>query len=326
MRAGLLIFLLGVCAACGWSQPAAGVSGPVTGFVFDAPSGALRSMMGIPGAAYIGRPVTSGLESAAVSPDGASALAVAASGRLMLYRNLRTAPEVLPVAGAIANPDHFAWAADSIAVYSSRTGRAQFLAHLDSSPSATASLDLSALPGPVNQIAFDGQHLVLAVAGDSGGIYLAAPGAAAQRIAASPHPSAMVLSASNLYFADVQQISEVRNYAGASAAVPFASDSTLRAPSGLQLSSDGRRLYVADSGARTLSVFDTASGARLEKFELNFVPTRLDRFGDASVYLMNDAASGPFYVVRDGGAGKTAIFFVPVPVRPHIGRPPGRHA
>jgi hypothetical protein len=313
-------------AVSGWAQSTAGVAGPVTGFIFDAQSGAVRPMLGIPGAAYLGQLVVTGLNSASVAPDGSAALAVQQLGRLVLYTGLRGAnpPVALSVPGAIAAADHFAWATNgtgsAAAVYCSRTGKAQILSDLAQSPVASAPIDLSGLPGTVTAMAFDGQRLIVGVASnEAGGIYLASPSSGIQRIAHAVSPSAINLAGASLYFADnqAQQIWQVQSYAGTPAAVLFSNDSSISSPAGLQLSADGQRLYSVNAGNRTLSIYDIVSRSPVQSLDLNFTPTRLDLFGDSSTFLLNGTGQGPLYVVRDGGAGKAAVYFVPTaPAKP----------
>jgi len=326
-----LLIALGALAVTGWAQSSAGLAGPVTGFVFDAQAGAVRPMLGIPGAAYLGNVVAAGLQAASVSPNGSAALAVQQGGKLVLYSGLRTAlPVTLAVSGAIAGADHFAWGPGSgtAAVYASRTGQGQILTSLNPSPVAAASIELSSLPGHVTALAFDGQRMIVGVAStDSGGIYLATASSGTQRIAPATSPSAIALAGSSLYFSDdqSQQIFQVQNYAGTPAAVLFANDSGIDSPAGLQLSADGQRLYVANAGSRTLAVYDIASRSPVQSLGLSFTPTRLDLFGDASVFLMNSSSShGPLYVARDGVAGKAAVYFVPSPSKPSRLKPPIR--
>ena len=173
-------------------------------------------------------------------------------------------------------------------------GQGQILTGLAQSPAAGASIDLSGLPGQVNALAFDGQNLILGVAsGEAGGIYLASASAGVQRIAPGASPSAIALAGSSLYFADnqSQQVFQVQNYAGTPGAVVFASDSGISSPDGLQVSADGQRLFVANAASRKLDVYDIASRAPVQSLDLAFTPTGVERFGDASVFLLN--GSGP---------------------------------
>jgi hypothetical protein len=339
MQTSRLLVALGALAISGWAQPSASLAGPVTGFVFDSQSGAVRPMRGIPGAAYLGPATATGLEAASVAPDGSAALAFERTGKLVLYRGLRNATAVaLAVSGAIASPGQFAWAPDgsAAAVYSPRTGQGQMLTGLAASPVGAAPIDLSSLPGPVTALGCDGQRLIVAVAsageGGIGGIYLAggpeSGSAGIQLIAPAASPSAIVLAGGSLFFSDsqAQEIFQVQNYTSAPAAVVFADDSGISTPAGLQVSADGQRLFVANSGNRTVAIYDIPSRTPVESLALAFTPTRLDRFGDASVFLMNGTGQGPLYVVRDGGAGKAAaVYFVPTPARGRPVRGPIRH-
>ena len=327
MHSGRLLIALGVLAVTGWAQqPSAGVAGPVTGFVFT-PSGAIRPMVGLPGAAYLGGSVAAGLSTASVAPDGSAALAVPSNGQLILYSGLRATPVPLAVNGAIAAVDRFAWApGGTAAVYSSRSGQGQILMSVGPSPAAGAAIDLSSLPGPVTALAFDGLRMLVGVSGDAGGIYLASAGGAGQRIAAAAKPSAIALAGSSLYFADSQsqQILQIQNYAGTPGVVLFANDSSINAPAGLQVSADGQRLLAANAGNQKVVVYDIVSRTPVETLSLSFAPTRLDRFGDSSVFLLNDGSQGPLYVVQDSAAAKPAVYFVPSPNQTHPAKAPIR--
>lgn len=322
---------LGALAITAWAQPSAGVAGPVTGFVFVGPAGAIRPMLGIPGAAYLGGPVATGLVAASIAPDGSAALAVQQAGKLVLYTGLRTgAPVALAVPGGIAGADHFAWVGDSsgAAVYSAASGQGQILSGLAKSAVAGSPIDLSGLPGQVTALAFDGQRLIVGVSGDSGGIYVVGASSGAQRIASTASPTAVALAGGSLFFADnqSQQIWQVESYATKPAAMLFANDSGINSPAGLQVSADGQRLLVANAGNRKLAIYDIASRLAVESLDLAFTPTRLDRFGDASVFLMNGSGQGPLYVVRDGAPGKAAVYFVPAPVKRRPAKSPIRPA
>jgi DNA-binding beta-propeller fold protein YncE len=312
----LLVFC--AFAIAGWAGSSASVGGPVTGFIFDSQVAAIRPMLGIPGAAYIGAPVASQVGAASVSPDGSAAFAMQL-GRLVLYTGLRgAAPAIVTVDHAIAGVDHFAWAPDgtAAAVYSSKSGQAQILTNLAQTPAASAPIDLSGIPGTVATLAFDGQRIIAgAASSDSAGIYLAGAQTALERIAAASSPSAIVLAGANLYFADrqSQQIWEVESYAKTPAAVLFAGDSGISAPAGLQLSADGLRLYAANAGNQKLAIYDVASRSPIQSIDLDFTPTGLDRFGAASVYLLNSSGPGPLHVLSDVNTAKIAVYFVPAP-------------
>jgi DNA-binding beta-propeller fold protein YncE len=213
--------------------------------------------------------------------------------------------------------DHFAWSPDgtSAAVYSSKSGQAQILTDLTGKPTVGAPIDLSGMTGSLTALAFDGQRIIAgAASSESGGVYLAGT-TPLERIATASSPSAIALAGANLYFADrqSQQIWEIQSYAKTPAAVLFSSDSGISAPAGLQLSADGQRLYAANAGNRKLGIYDVASRTPMQSIDLAFTPTTLDRFGAASVYLLNASGQGPLYVLSDSNAAKIAVFFVPPP-------------
>jgi len=318
MHPGRLSVVLCAIAVAGWAETPASVGGPVTGFIFDSQARAIRPMLGIPGAAYLGSALVSRVDAAAVAPDGFSAFAVQA-GRLVLYTGLRSAVlKAVAIDGVIPGVNQFAWTSDggAAAVYASNSGQAQILTNLAESPAAGAPIDLSGIAGAVTALAFDGQRLIIgAAAPGSGGIYVASAQSPVERIAPAAGPSAIALAGADLYFTDrqSQQIWQVQSYARMPAAVLFANDSGVSSPAGLQLSTDGKRLYVANAGSRKLAVYDVASRTPVQSLDLAFTPTRLDRFGAASAFLLNGTGQGPVYVLSDGAAQKPAVYFVPAP-------------
>jgi len=309
--------LLPAAALAAWAANDAAVRGPVTGFVFDSQTHALRPMLGIPGAAYLGPSAVSPADAAWVSPDGSAAL-VAQAGRLSLYTGFGNAtPAAIRIPGGIV-PDRVAWApADgAAALYSSGNAQVQIVTSLVTAPVAASPIDVSGIPGQITAMAFDGQLLLLGVSGSSGGIYSVKSQSAPERIASAYQPSALALAGADLYFADQKsgQIWQVRNYGTQPASVSFSNDAGISSPVGLQLSADGARLFVANSGSRTVGVYDVASRSGIETLQLDFTPSGMDRFGDASVFLLNSAAraSEPLYVLSDS-AVRRAVYFVPVP-------------
>jgi hypothetical protein len=312
-------FSLVLClfAAAGCAATPASVGGPVTGFIFDAQAGAIRPMMGIPGAAYLGAPAVSGVGAASVAPDGSAALALQ-SGRLMLYTGLRGfAPAPTTISGALSGIDRFAWAPDSsaAAVYASKTGQAQILTGLAQSPAAGVPFAVSAIPGTVTALAFDGRLIIIgAVSEGSGGVYIADAQSPAQRIASAVSPSAIALAGADLYFSDnqSQQIWQVQGYSQIPAAVLFSKGGGISLPAGLQVSSDNSRLYVANAGSRKLAVYEIASRALVQILDLAFTPTRLERFGANAAFVLNGTGQGPIYVLTDSRP-QPAVYFVPAP-------------
>jgi hypothetical protein len=288
--------------------------------VFDEQQRALRPMLGVAGAAYLGEAVAAGFDLAGVAPDGSAALAVS-QGRLYLVGGLRSMPAP-PVAieNAIENVDRIAWSLDGsgAAVYSSASGRAQFLRTLGQAPAAGDVQDLAGLPGTVSALAVDaaGQRLLVGVAAEEGGgVYLVASGEGARRIAEAARPSSLVLArgGSDLFFADRErsQIWEVRNFATEAAVMLFAD--SLPEPVAVQLSADHRRLLAAGAESRALAVFDIETRAAVAQIALDFTPTALEPFGEKSLWRLNAAGQegDPLYVLADTAGQDPSVYFVP---------------
>ena len=310
MRSSFLIFVLCAFPALGTAQDRTAVSGPVAGFVFDQKAQALRPMLGIPGAAYLGPAVAAQLEAVAVAPGGETALAVK-QGRLYLVTGLKSEAAAAAIDGAIESVDRIAWApgGGSAAVYSSASRRGQVLRKLASAPEAGEALDLSGLPGEVTALACAGDALAAGVAAESGGgVYLAA-GAAPKLLAAAGRPVSLAVAGRDLYFADRErgEVWQIRDFSGDATPLLFAAG--LDTPVGVQIA--GNRLFVANAGSSTLEIFDLSARASAGSLPLDTAPAGLESFGARTVWLLNGAgaAGDPLYIL-DGGPSPS-VYFVP---------------
>ncbi len=270
--------------------------------------------MGVAAVARLGTAIIADVEYGSVSPDGSAALTVESSGHLRLYTGIRTGTLAsVPLGNAISHADRVAWAPDgrSAVVYATHRGHAQILSGLPSTPTVNGSIDLSSLSSPAGALLFDGRYVVAAP--KAGGIYLAGKDASIRQIAASDGPAIVAMVGSNLYFADSesQTIWRVSGYAGAASAHVFVEDHTMSSLAAIAASADGKRLYVADAGCRSLVIYDVASQTVLERLGLDFIPSRLDRFGNPTAFLMNGPDNGPLYLLAETPYGKPAVYFVP---------------
>jgi hypothetical protein len=310
-----LLMLFGLAAPA--ADSSAALNGPITGFVFDQQSRAIRPVLGIPGASYLAGGVVSNLDAAFVSPDGGSALAIA-DGQLRYYAHLSD-PAGVAVDGIIDGTDRVAWAADGSAalLFSSSKIAAQMLSLTGSAPVARQAIDLSGMGGEITALAFDGERLLVGLsAADGGGVYAVTADGAAQRIAAATHPTAIALAGEDLYFSGTGagQIWQVKSYARQPGVVLFAEGDVVGTPVGMQVSSDHKRLFVADGGGSKLAVFDIEGRWQQQSIELAFAPTRLDRLGQPSLWLLNDGgpSGSPLYLLSDRDNGP-AVYFIPAP-------------
>ena len=89
-----------------------GLTGPVSGLVFDSGTQALRPILGVPGAAHLGAAAASGLDWAEVAPNGRSALGLS-GGRLYLLRVAASGMEWNQLSEEAVPPAMAAWTSAS---------------------------------------------------------------------------------------------------------------------------------------------------------------------------------------------------------------------
>jgi len=293
------ILLCGALAAA--AAEAQTLSGVSSGFVFDEQARALRVVVGVPGAAYLGSALESGLDAASVSPDGS--LAVTVRGHEASLVDLATGRTSL-LGELDGTPSAFAWNADSVAVAASRLTRFRKLR--SASPERT---DLLAPASGVTALALDAEGRVLAAAPD--GIYVA-DGSGPRLIEAAPGITAIAISGADLYVASTarKQVLVTRRYAESPETSLVAGEASgLDTPVAVAGSPDGSLVYVADGTAKAVFAFRPATGELVFRLDLDFMPSRLDRF-HGSLFLLNSRASDS-EPVQLFDAAQRAAYFVP---------------
>lgn len=311
MKARYLSLILCALPVVGIAQDRTAVGGPVSGFVFDQKTQALRPVVGVPGAAYLGSAALESLDAAAVSPDGSAALAVR-EGKLLLVTGLKAQPAAVEIEGAIAGVNRIAWAADglSAAVYAAASRQAQMLSKLDGTPVADAAVDLSAVSGTLTALAAAGGGMVAGFADEAaGGVYFIQAGAEPKLISSAARPSAVAVAGSDLFFADQDrgQVWQVTGFAGDATPLLFADG--LASPVGVQAA--GNRLFIANSGDNTLAIFDVNARTSVGQLALDAAPAMLEACGTRALWLLNTAGGDgePLYVLD--GRDNPAVYFVP---------------
>jgi hypothetical protein len=167
----------GVAAATLACAQAAGIGGPVTGYVIDGRAKVLRPIEGIPGAARLGDPLALpfgvGMAAVATRQDFALVSDATGEGRPMLARGLRSgAPEVRAIDGALAAGEMILSGNGAVAAIYSNAGRKlQFITGLPEAPRALEPIDISDVEGGVMALAVDAAGNNALLAGGSGGIY-----------------------------------------------------------------------------------------------------------------------------------------------------------
>jgi hypothetical protein len=281
-----------------------GLGGPVAGYVFDRPARALRPILGIPGAWLVGDPLNLGigLASAYVSPRQDLALVVGADGSLRWFRLDSGAASGLTLNGITVVPERVAFSPSGTAAALAAAGRVQVVTGLPDSPALAGAVDAGGAPGSL-AVSDDGAFLLFAA---SGSIRLQGT-AGANRKLMDAGDGALVAFARAGHDAAVADpggagVVLFRDVAGASTPSVLAPpDATPAAPVGLAFSPDGRKLYLASSAARSVTVLDLATGdhsaIRCDCTPAGLVPMgnllRLTEFGAGPLWLLDTGAAAP---------------------------------
>ncbi|MEX2263166.1 MAG: hypothetical protein WD696_14515 [Bryobacteraceae bacterium] len=301
-----LCFSLAACALLMGDQNS--LTGPVSGLVFDSRSHALRPIVGVPGAAYLGAAIASGLEWASVAPDGKTALAVR-EGKLFVGSRLSGEAQWIEVNGALSGINRAAWSAGSNGAAVFTAGNLQIVRISGETASADAPIEASF--GDITALALDAEakHIL---AGAADGIYLLSAGAPARRIAGVGSPSALLATPYGLLAADRagNKIWEVVDIAGAAPLLLYADETAgIASPSGLGLSADGRRLFVSNSESKTVDILDFATHLPAGRVALDVSPTEFSPLTKSLALVNSGPGDGEPLFVFD--AANPAVYFVP---------------
>lgn len=284
-------FVLVLACATALAQDVA-IRGPVSGMVYDQATHSLRTVMGVPGAAYLSRASAEG-DAGSVAPDGARALLLRA-GQLLLIDAAAGERSLGAWAGTL---DKVAWGAESVAAASGARVQSFRL-----SPDGVQS-DLFQADGTVEALAI-GEDAV--VVGTASGVY--AMKAGESKLLAAVEAADLEIAGSSLFVADKQrgEIDRIANYADAPELSRVAGE--LPELTGIALSGDGKALLAA-AGTK-LTSFDAATGALLAQLDLEFTPSGVEAMGKGLFRLDGRAqATDPVQVASLADGLK--VFFVP---------------
>ncbi|MGA3098955.1 MAG: hypothetical protein ABSF25_21065 [Bryobacteraceae bacterium] len=317
MRCLSLLFAGAVAASRLCAQ--SGVAAPVSGFVFDGSTRALRPILGIPGASLLGDglDVGSELTAAYVAPGQNWALAVTAEGPVFLLL-AHGAVSGISVGGVTAAPERVAFSPSGTAVALDAAGHIQLVQGLPNAPSVTGgpatgifgrSSRAAARRGLGSFAVSDDGSYVLYVEGGSIRLW----GAAGEDFAVFEASSnAIVAFAPGGHDAAVADPSAgvvlLGDVAGAGSRRTLAAGGGMAYLAGMAFSSDGGKLFLADAGARNVTAFDLASGSQTV-VSCDCVPAGLFPMG--GLLRLNEAGSGPLWLL-DASRGSARMVFVPV--------------
>lgn len=293
-----------ILVASAWAED--GIRGPVPGFVFDEHTKALRPMIGMPGASYLGGAVAAELDAAAVAPNGRLALAVR-DGRLGVL-DLSGAAVQWKELGA-AGKVRIAWnpASNGAAVWNG-DGRVDLWSNLQESARVAALGSVE----DVTALAVNVRGVVAAASYK--GIHRLQEGSNAELLASITDVSALALdgTGNSLYAASRSgnSVLELADWLNTGAATLLANENAgVEAPEALGVSADGRSLFVANKS--TLAIIDRSTRSINQTLAIDFKASRLEPVAGGSIWLLNSRSQGqPLEVLSAGPEAK--VFFVPV--------------
>jgi hypothetical protein len=287
---------------------------PVSGYVFDKGTHALRPLLGIPGAATLGAPIDSGYSFAAtsVSPRQDSFVGVTADGAPHYFTIAGGVFHESPVDGLMASPETIAFSPGGAAAALYGNGQAQILTGLPGSPVIAFSVSLAAAAPrrgrhavPSLAVSDDGAYLLAA---QNGSVQLASRngvvrpvirtgGDAVVAFAPGNHDAAIAAHGTGALL--------IRDVPGVSAQQPLAADGdAFNAPVGVAFSADGSRVFVASSSAQSVIAFDLA-GNRAD-LTCSCTPAGLMPIGGA--FRLTELAADPLWLLDTGASGPRVVF------------------
>jgi len=309
----LLLFVSLSSAASGQS-----LSGPIEGFIFDAPTLSLRAVDGLPGSATFGPALVSGVEYGSVAPLKNYAIAFE-NGHCLFVSGLGSAHvSATPLAGIFGQPNGAVWSSDGSAaiLYSLSGNWIQAVAGMPKAPHANAYRNLSMLGDSLSAVAADrdGQQIAIAMHGSKGGVYLTKSNQEFIPLAEMEDPIALSFSESgtNLYVLDGAALKLTAVTIGdfASQVLPLPG---LQDPFAILAGHDTANqpvLFVASGKDRLAGVYNLAGQKFETTIHLGFQPTGLQILGPDSFVIGSRAKSeAPLWLFST--APRPAVYFVP---------------
>ena len=288
--------------------------GPVTGYVFDGQTQALRPVLGVPGAATLGAPIGAAYSftAAYVSPRQDSFFGVASNGSTHWFAIASGAFQETAINGLIASPERVVFSPTGTAAALSANGQVEFVTGLPASPTLAASIVLSGgdsgrgrRTAAALAISDDGSYLLVSL---GGAIQLAGPSGLLHAVAQTGADAVMAFSPGSHNAAIAARgtgailISDVP---GAATQQPLANDGlAFNATTGIGFSADGSRVFVASASEQAVVTLDLA-GNRSD-LPCDCAPSELTPMGSA--FRLNELTANPLWLLDAGAAGPRVVF------------------
>jgi len=316
MRSLIALFLfatlsLGVASA-------QSLSGPVEGFLFDAPTQSLRAVDGFPGSATFGPALLSQVTFGSVAPYKNYAIVFQSGHSLFLSALGSGHLSTTSLTGVVGEPNGIVWSADSsVAVlYSSSGNWIQTVSGLPKTPHVNSHLTLSPLGGTLADVAadLDGKKIAIAMRGPKGGVFLNMASQKFVPLLAMENPMALSFSedGSDLYALDgtALKLSSITIGNSSLRVLPLTG---LKDPFAIRAGHDTSNrpvVFVASLKDQRVGVYNPTSEKIQTTIHLGFKPTGLQDLGPNSFVIGSRSKPGdPLWLFST--APKAAVYFVP---------------
>lgn len=305
------------------SEPAdlaTGLRGPVLGLAFDASLKSVRPVLGFPGAATLGAPLSVRFPLERVFPAhrGGFALAVDQTDGAVVQI---TAAGVRKPVGVTGAPDQVVFSPSTMtaALYRADRGVVEVVRHLPEAPMLAASLNLSALPGPVSALAVSDAGLVVAACrtgSDSETVFVFAPGRTMFSVLSVRRAAAIAFlgSSDDALVADAEAnvVYRIHGAAGRAAITVLAGAAEgVSAPVALAASADGRRAVIANGGGAPVLLLDVETGGA-KTISCACRITAAEPMAGNAVFRLTGPDQSPMWLL-DADPPNPRVLFVPPP-------------
>ena len=295
------------------------LSGPVEGFVFDAPTQSFRAISGALGAASLGSVLLSGFDFGAVAPRQNYAIAYK-GGQCLLVSGLDSAqPSSAMISDSCTLPESVAWSGDgTVAILYSRTGNwFQLVTGLPTQPIVNTPISVTPLGGSLSAVASDrtGARIFIGVTGNSAGVYQVQSDQSVVPVLSLAQPLALAVS-------DTRQVLYALEGAGNQIFEMSLTDLSFQSwaltgllnPVAIIPARDAMRqpvLYVAGGTDRLLVAYDETSRVPSVYVALDFSPLVIEAFGIHSFVLRSRATNtDPLWTFEDTSE-PPSVYFIP---------------
>jgi hypothetical protein len=296
------------------AQPS-GVSGPVEGFTFDAPTRSIRPVIGSLGSASLGTAALNEADFASIAPRENYGIAFR-RGQVLLISQLGASQiSQASLQGPSFAPDGVVWSDDgSVAIlFSQKDSWIQTYSGFPASVNAGSQISTSSLGGSLSAIATDlhGQNVAVGITGDRAGIYISTSGQGFVPLLDLSNPVALAFSADGgtLYVVDTNQVSEINLTSHATQTWPLGTEDAI-AIIAARNTSNLNVLYVAGRSDHLLLAFDPSTHQQIINVPLSFAPTAIEPLGNNSFLLKPRVVnSDPLWSFTNGS--QPLVYFVP---------------